>query len=164
MARVIKCCCAARWGFNFYSGPPVQVRLFKPPALLYFPQDAQIGRPYTNPQNAQIGRFYTNPPTMWGRPIWASYTNPPTLSSLLFPPGVREGTPECGELPYTGEFSWVGAVYCPHPSPLPEGEGATTCPLPEGEGATTFPLPEGEGGNNIPSPFGRGTKGEGREG
>ena len=38
MGRVIKCCCAARWGFNFSS------RLFTLPALLYFPQNAQSGR------------------------------------------------------------------------------------------------------------------------
>ena len=59
---------------------------------------------------------------------------PPHFSpSLLFPLEGREGAPECGELPYFGEFSWV-AVYCPHPGPLPEGEGAQIFPLPLGEG------------------------------
>ena len=55
MVRIIQCCCAARCRFNFYSS-----RLFTLPALLYFPQDAQIGRLYTNPPNscrdAQFGR------------------------------------------------------------------------------------------------------------
>ena len=62
MAQVIKCCCAAGWRSNFYSG-----RLFTLPALLYFPQDAQIGRLYTNPPNhvgtPNLGVLYqsTNP-------------------------------------------------------------------------------------------------------
>src|SRR5207302_7199491 len=40
---------------------------------------------------------------------------------------------------------------CPHPDPLPEGEGEeATIPLPEGEGEeATIPLPEGEGEDDV---------------
>ena len=58
----------------------------------------------------------------------------------------------------SGEFSWVGAMYCPHPSPLPKGEGATIFPLPLGEGAIIFPLPLGEGAIIFPLPLGEGQR------
>ena len=40
------------------------------------------------------------------------------------------------------EFSWVGA--CPHPGPLPEGEGANKFPLPLGEGQRVREGKDGE--------------------
>jgi len=51
----------------------------------------------------------------------------------------------------------VRAGFCPHPNPLPEGEGE--------EGAPSSLLREGEDGalSSLPSPFGRGTEGEGKE-
>ena len=108
MARVIKCCCVARWRFNSYSGC-----LFTLPALVYFPQDAQIGRPYTNHVGMpNLGILYqpTQPcrDAQFGRPIptHTNHVGMPNLGVLyqptthlspssLFPPpsgrGVGEG-------------------------------------------------------------------------
>ena len=43
---------------------------------------------------------------------------------------------------------------CPHPSPLPEGEGTLSAPFPEGEGIREQSLVEGEGTRENPFPEG----------
>jgi hypothetical protein len=48
------------------------------------------------------------------------------------------------------------SLHCPHPNPLPEGEGTMDWTLPEGEGTMDWTLPEGEGTVDGPS-RGKGT-------
>ena len=177
MRQVIKCCYAVGWRFNFYSG-----RLFTLPALLYFPQDAQIGRLYTNPPNyvgtPNLGVLYQSTDTS----LLPSFLS--QRKGRMVPRSVENCHIPANFLGRGHAFSWV-AVYSLTPAlsrrerepqtflSRREREPQTflsrrerapqTFPLPEGEGATNIPLPEGEGATNIPSPSGRGTKGEGRE-